>query len=528
MHYNRLIIGATALSCLGILSSSCQREADQGWAANTRIEQVEEQSYQAQSTFYKMIQLQGGNFTADKQLGDYVRRVGRRIAQASHHPKLDYEFALVNRSLPSSWSLPGGKIGISRGLLAALESEDELAAVLAIEIVHSEAEHNQTHLQEGTTLLTALAHEGTTVSSPFTELSATAGKELLDRTYTEAVLSQTDRYAIRYLSDAGYDPLALVEFLERTQELQQEKNPKWISCYLVNHPVSSKRIEEAFYEAQLLPNVELKSTTAHEKKLKNLRAQESLYSNLDKAQDLILRGEVAAAKKIALTACNLMPREGLAYRLMGRCLMAEKNYLEAELAFTTAINCDTHYYEGHLMRGICRHLMGQIEEARKDLEKSLKLLSTAEGQMELVHIEIEKGDISAAVAHLELVAECDSTLAVEADLLLAQYALERDPARFVRIKAYLDKKGYLHLIAHNASPLEVADIAIAVESRGAPLVRKDKTMVRYNEQLHQGEQTRAIFTGVGPFQSTEELKRCFHAEVVNARLIRTDEEAKRA
>src|SRR5690554_6899226 len=87
-------------------------------------------------------QSQGGDFILDPQLTTYVQSVGNRLAdQARRTEQLDFEFSVLNDSSPNAWALPGGKIVINRGLLTALDSEAELAAVLGHEIVHADAAH---------------------------------------------------------------------------------------------------------------------------------------------------------------------------------------------------------------------------------------------------------------------------------------------------------------------------------------------------------------------------------------------------
>ena len=82
-----------------------------------------------------MRQSQGGDFVLDPELSAYVTQVGNRLAASSRRPgELEYEFSIINDSVPNAWALPGGKIAINRGLLTALDSEAELAAVLGHEI----------------------------------------------------------------------------------------------------------------------------------------------------------------------------------------------------------------------------------------------------------------------------------------------------------------------------------------------------------------------------------------------------------
>jgi predicted Zn-dependent protease len=76
-----------------------------------------------------------------KALQDYVNYVGQRIARNSHRPNLQYHFTVLDTPDINAFALPGGYIYITRGILAYLNSEAELAAVLGHEIGHVRAQH---------------------------------------------------------------------------------------------------------------------------------------------------------------------------------------------------------------------------------------------------------------------------------------------------------------------------------------------------------------------------------------------------
>ena len=65
-------------------------------------------------------------FLDDPELQDYVNRLGQRLAAQSPRTHLDHEFRIVPMAEPNAFALPGGHIYISRGLLADVNSEDEL------------------------------------------------------------------------------------------------------------------------------------------------------------------------------------------------------------------------------------------------------------------------------------------------------------------------------------------------------------------------------------------------------------------
>jgi predicted Zn-dependent protease len=78
----------------------------------------------------------------DPVLEELVQRVGKQLASHSHRPGLDYHFTIVDSAQVNAFALPGGYIYITRGMLAYLNSEAELAAVLGHEIGHVTARHS--------------------------------------------------------------------------------------------------------------------------------------------------------------------------------------------------------------------------------------------------------------------------------------------------------------------------------------------------------------------------------------------------
>ena len=112
--------------------------------------------------YYRPLQQVGGGlYTVDRELTEYVKIAGQRMAAVSDR-SLPYEFVVLNNSVPNAWALPGGKIAISRGLLAELDNEAELAAVLGHEIVHAAAKHSAHAMQRS--ILGQLLMVGTAVA----------------------------------------------------------------------------------------------------------------------------------------------------------------------------------------------------------------------------------------------------------------------------------------------------------------------------------------------------------------------------
>jgi predicted Zn-dependent protease len=102
--------------------------------------------------------------------------------RAGHNPKKHYQFIVTNCSIPDAMTAGGGRIDVTSGMLEEVESEDELAGMLAHEIAHD-----------------AFAHTGKTISRQMFRMTGTT--QLKTRDEVEIALA-------RALADYSSQPLA--------------------------------------------------------------------------------------------------------------------------------------------------------------------------------------------------------------------------------------------------------------------------------------------------------------------------------
>jgi metalloendopeptidase OMA1, mitochondrial len=195
-----------------------------------------------------------------------VERVGRRIADAAENPPpkmwkaphYDWEFRVINKDVPNAFCLPGGKIGVNTGLLAVVQSDAELAAVVGHEVAHALARHAAERLsdQRGATVaLTAAtvalavlgARSGNT--SPSTSAAISVAALAAGAGVNYGILlpmsrkheSEADHIGLVLMAMAGYDPHAAITLWERLASLNKgQKGPQWLST----HPTDEARIAD--------------------------------------------------------------------------------------------------------------------------------------------------------------------------------------------------------------------------------------------------------------------------------------------
>ena len=143
----------------------------------------------------------------DSTLARYVQHVGMRVAKASHLPDLDWHFRLLDSPVVNAFAIPGGYIYVTRGILAYMNSEAQLAGVLGHECGHVTARHTaQQMTQEQIAQIGLIA--GTVLVSEFRPYSAIAAQSLglLFLKYSRDHETQADELGVQYATRAGYDP----------------------------------------------------------------------------------------------------------------------------------------------------------------------------------------------------------------------------------------------------------------------------------------------------------------------------------
>ncbi len=181
----------------------------------------------------------------DAALQRYVSEIGQEIARKSHRPNLPWTFTIVDSPAINAFALPGGYVYLTRGVLAYLDDESELAGVLGHEIGHVTARHaaqaytRQVQANLGLSILSIFV-PGT---RPFADLGATGLSVLFLRHGREAEL-EADRLGVEYGSGAGYDPNGVPRFLAtlaRVNAMSERGVPNWLST----HPDPGSRVAKA-------------------------------------------------------------------------------------------------------------------------------------------------------------------------------------------------------------------------------------------------------------------------------------------
>lgn len=273
-------------------------------------------------------QLNYGEVQRDQDLRDYVNGVGRRLALDSHRPKLPWQFNVVNTSQVNAFALPGGKISITRGLLAKMGSEDEMASVLGHEIGHVAARHSVAQYTRG--MLISLAVVGVSAALADSKyrhvgsLVAGVAGTLLMLSYSRDQERQADELGYAYMTRAGYNPKGQVQTFMIFKSLEKSE-PGFIRAMLASHPLTNERIQTARKRVEScdrrLVNQPLR-VEPYMRSVALIKDTAPAYAAMDKGQAAYAKKNYAAAEKWYEKAIRFYPAEGLFH---ARLALAEVN-----------------------------------------------------------------------------------------------------------------------------------------------------------------------------------------------------------
>jgi predicted Zn-dependent protease len=188
----------------------------------------------------------------DPEAQALVRRIGMGMAVKSERPNLPWEFHLLNDEQVNAFALPGGYIFVTRGIMAYMNDEAELASVIGHEIGHVTARHSAQQMtqqelaQVGLVVGMALSP---TVRGMAAELQQ--GMQLMFLKFSRDDESQADELGFRYMLNDGYDVRAAADMfntLARVSGPPGQRLPEWAST----HPAPEGRVKHALQRSDSL------------------------------------------------------------------------------------------------------------------------------------------------------------------------------------------------------------------------------------------------------------------------------------
>jgi predicted Zn-dependent protease len=198
-------------------------------------------------------------FYTEPKLQAYVSDIVRRLVRAGSPRSFEYRVKIVDIAEENAFATVGGYVYVTRGMLAQLNSETELAGVMAHEISHISHRHvakQQTRALAYQALGLGAVALGATMGTPDNNLgmapvAVSAALATILSSYNQEAELEADESGLLMMAQAGYDPRGLATFL-RSLRTRERLSGLGYHGLLATHPETAARIAKAEIMAQLL------------------------------------------------------------------------------------------------------------------------------------------------------------------------------------------------------------------------------------------------------------------------------------
>lgn len=203
----------------------------------------------------------------DDKTIERLQAIAARIAPVTQRPDVVYKCKILDTPMLNAMAIPGGTVYVTKGLLDAVESDSELAGVMAHEIAHNSlyhakrmAEHEaRASIGELLTIIASIyANKNSEVSTGQFIMMSELVKQALVNGYTTELEAEADRNGMLYLwKTKYYEPAGLYSVILGFRQ-EEMSHPKVEWGYLKTHPYSEERktnLEQEMKELDIVPNL---------------------------------------------------------------------------------------------------------------------------------------------------------------------------------------------------------------------------------------------------------------------------------
>lgn len=268
----------------------------------------------------------------------YLTRVGSELASRAHR-KLPYKFHYIpDSNFINAFALPGGHVYVGAGLLALMDTEDELAAVIGHEIEHIDHYHCADRVQQQEALRKVPL--GGLLELPI---------ELFVAGYSKDQELEADREGTRLAVQAGYSANGAIRMYETFDRLHKEyqakaKTPQdeisqlaqqTLEGYFRSHPLPAERI------AQVHKMIASEGWSPRAER--DLRV--AYIFRTDKARKALEAGKYAEAEQLANQSLHLRPDQPRALQVLALAQFAQADFSGAAAAYRKLLETNPSHAE---------------------------------------------------------------------------------------------------------------------------------------------------------------------------------------
>jgi len=184
----------------------------------------------------------------DPSLLEYLNRLGREILKQAGPQPYPFHFYLLKDPQLNAFSVPGGHVFVTTGIIEIMNSEAELAGLLGHEITHVTHHHISSQIEKqkkiglaalAAVLLSVLARDPTIAAAAIAGSMATVQTMFLQ--YSREDESDADNYGFKFMSKAGFDPKGMIDLFDKLRRWGSFGS-EGVPAYMMTHPLTGDRI----------------------------------------------------------------------------------------------------------------------------------------------------------------------------------------------------------------------------------------------------------------------------------------------
>jgi predicted Zn-dependent protease len=179
----------------------------------------------------------------DAAVHRYVGLVGTALAQGSTRPNLPWTFIVLDTDGVNAFAAPGGYVHITRGALALLKNEAELAGVLAHEIVHITEKHTVTAMQKSQAVQMGASETLSGSSALMQRVVSATYENIVERGFGRSEENESDEKGVALSNKTGYAPNGLIAFLTTLRDRNKDSKEK--RGLFSSHPETQDRLSRS-------------------------------------------------------------------------------------------------------------------------------------------------------------------------------------------------------------------------------------------------------------------------------------------
>ena len=177
----------------------------------------------------------------DANVHRYVTLVGTAVAQATGRPNVPWTFIVLDTDAVNAFAAPGGFVHITRGALALIKDESELAGVLGHEAIHVSERHTIKAIQKNKSIQMGANESLSGNAALLNRVAEGVYLDIVEKGFGRTEENESDEKGVIAANKIGYAPQGLQRFLTRLQE--RNKNSTEKRGLFASHPEMKDRLE---------------------------------------------------------------------------------------------------------------------------------------------------------------------------------------------------------------------------------------------------------------------------------------------